>query len=182
MGIRPGHCYRNIQRSYTRKSKYKNLSFVKAVPTCKVVRFDMGDPRKKYTHQVILRSLLPVQIRDNALESSRQLVVRAMQGALGLNFYYKIHVYPHHVLRENRMLTGAGADRMQTGMQLSFGIPIGIAAQVRKKQEVFSIDIFEDGIDPARAALKKAIPRLPGKFAIEVVQKQQAMKVPLVAK
>ena len=181
MGIRPGHCYRDIQRAYTRKSKYKNLSYVKAVPTCKIVRFDMGDQRKPFTHRVSLIAQLPVQIRDNAIESSRQLVVRALQGAIGLNYYFKIRIYPHHVLRENRMLTGAGADRMQRGMQLSFGMAIGIAAQVFPKQEIYSIDVFEDGVNAAQRALQKAIARIPGKFLVTTKERSNVAQAKIPA-
>lgn len=166
MGLRPGRCYRDIERAYTRKSKFNKLSFVKAVPQNKIVRFQMGNQNKKYQYIAKLVSEIGVQVRDNSIESSRQLVNRLLAEKLGTNFKFTIHVYPHHVLRENRMLTGAGADRMQQGMQLSFGIPVGIAARVFKNQTVFSVAADDPTV--AKQALKLAIPRMPGRYKIEV--------------
>jgi len=34
-------------------------------------------------------------------------------------YFFRIIPFTHHIQRENKMLTGAGADRTQTGMQLS---------------------------------------------------------------
>ena len=82
----------------------------------------------------------------------------------------KIRVYPHHVLRENKMITGAGADRMQTGMQLSFGRPIGVAAQIKKNQKVISVSVDETHVPLAKKALRLARPRLPGSYSIDIVK------------
>ena len=97
----------------------------------------MGDPKKTFSHQVSLISKIPVQVRHNALESGRLIVGRQLGIRLGNNYYFKVRVYPHHVLRENKMITGAGADRMQTGMQRSFGRAVGIAAQLKKFNQSF---------------------------------------------
>lgn len=167
-GLRKGHCYTGIQRAYTRKSKFKSKSYVKAIPFSKIVRFDMGDINKKFTHKISLVSLQDIQIRDNSIESCRQLVNRNLIELLGNDFYFQIRIYPHHVLRENKMITGAGADRMQTGMQLAFGRPVGIAARMNEGKEIFTVKTNQDGIEKAKEALKKATPRLPGKYGISV--------------
>lgn len=168
-GLRKGHSYTQIQRPYTRKSKFKGKGYVKAIPTSKIVRFDMGEVSKKFTHQVHLVSLQDIQIRHNSLESSRQIINRNLIEHLGgNNFYFLIRAYPHHVLRENKMITGAGADRMQTGMQLAFGRPVGIAAQVKKRKKLFTVRVNEDGVEKAKQALMKATPRIPGKYKISI--------------
>ena len=46
------------------------------------------------------------------------------------NFHLRIRVHPYHVLRINKMLTCAGADRLQTGMRGAFGKPNGLWARV----------------------------------------------------
>ena len=46
------------------------------------------------------------------------------------NFHVRIRVHPYHVLRINKMLTCAGADRLQTGMRGAFGKPNGLLARV----------------------------------------------------
>ena len=48
-------------------------------------------------------------------------------------------VHPFHVLRINKMLSCAGADRLQTGMRGAFGKPQGLCARVAIGQILLSI-------------------------------------------
>src|SRR3989344_5900746 len=165
--LRKFKCYRNVTRAYTRKSKYKPKAYIKAIPNSRLVRYHMGDVHKKFSHKVDLVSRERVQVRDNALESARQVSNRRLENALGMSgYYFRILIYPHHALMENKMLVGAGADRMQTGMQQAFGKVIGIAAQLRKDQSVFSVYVNQDGIEAAKDALKHANHRLPFRSSI----------------
>ena len=66
------------------------------------------------------------------------------------------------------MLVGAGADRMQTGMQQAFGKVIGIAAQLRRNQNVFTVYVNQNGIETAKDALKRANHRLPFRSSIVI--------------
>ena len=167
VGLRPGRCYKKLERAYTRKSKYKAKAFIKAVPAVKIVKFDMGDLKKKFPREVNLISKEALQLRQNAVESSRLIINRILMKDLNKNYHLKIRIYPHHVLRENKMLTGAGADRMQSGMQKAFGKPVAIASRIKKGQTIFSAYVDEKDVNIAKEALKKAIPRLPCKCAIE---------------
>ncbi|MCD4759827.1 50S ribosomal protein L16 [archaeon] len=165
--LRKANAYRNVTRAYTRKSKYKKKGFIKAVPTHKIVRFHMGDNKKEFSDSVKLVSKEKFQIRHNALESCRVLINRQLMkkfGSKGYHFY--INIYPHHVLRDNRMLTGAGADRMQTGMQQAFGKVTGTAAQVKKGTTIFTVNVPEDGVEFVRGILSKAKPRIAGKIGV----------------
>ena len=167
--LRKGRCYSKITRPWTRKSKFKKKGFIKAIPTIKVVRFTMGDPKKDFKYSIKLISKVPHQIRHNALESSRQIVNRSLNDKVGpSNYLFQINAYPHHVLRENRMLSGAHADRLQTGMSHSFGKAMGTAAQVHKGKTLFTVKVNKEHIDLARIALKTATPRLPGTYTIEI--------------
>lgn len=172
MGLRPGRCYREIQRAYTRKSKFKVKGYIKSVPQTKIVKFNFGKLTARFPVEVSLVARKPVQVRHNALESARVVVLRHLQEGMGNNFHFQVRVYPHHVLRENKMLTGAGADRMQTGMQRAFGKTMGLAAQVRVNQPVMSIYTDENLAEKARQALKYALPRMPGKYSIEIGKRQ----------
>ena len=134
--LRRARCYRRIKRPYTRKSKFKQQSFVKAVPQLKIIRFTMGDQRKKRPYKISLVSLQDIQLRQNSVESARVFINKHLHDNLGLNYFFRILIYPHHVLRENRMLTGAGSDRMQKGMQKAFGSAVGIASQVKYGQKI----------------------------------------------
>jgi large subunit ribosomal protein L10e len=69
------------------------------------------------------------QIRMQALEAARQMASKYLTKYVGdANYYMRLDSVPHHVLRENRMLAMAGADRLQEGMRLAFGSPAGRAA------------------------------------------------------
>ena len=166
--IRPAKCYKKIQRAFTRRSKYKKRAYIKSVPALKVVKFDLGDLKKKFPKEVSIISKEPLQIRQNSLESSRIVINRGLQKQLGKNYHLKLRVYPHHILRENKILTGAGADRMSSGMQRAYGKTIGLASQVKKGQKIFSA--YVDGKDTvyAREVMKKAIHRLPCKCHVEI--------------
>lgn len=159
--------YRNLDRPYTRKSKFKKKNYVRAVPPHKIVKFNMGNIKKnEWKYKISLKSKETVQIRHNAIEATR-LVINRRLSKLGIqNYLFKINLYPHQILRENKMLTGAGSDRMQTGMKHSFGKPIGTAAIVKKGRALMTT-YTDTNIKIIEAAMKKAAPRLPCKIQIE---------------
>ncbi len=168
VAIRKFSCYRKVKRAYTRKSKYKVKGYIKAAPICKLQKFNFGDNKTTFPHKVFLLSKERIQVRQNALESARTSVVRRLTTTLGKNYHFQIRAYPHHVLRENKMIAGAGADRMQTGMQLSFGKTAGLAAQLKEGTPIFCVYVEKAGIAHARTALKSATPKLPCRCTIEV--------------
>jgi len=177
--LRKFKCYRNVTRAYTRKSKYKTKGYVKAMPNSRLVRFNMGDVHKAFQYKVDLVSKDKVQVRDNALESARQVSNRRLENSLGKNNYcFKVMVYPHHALRENKMLVGAGADRMQTGMQKAFGKVIGIAARLKEGQNIFTAYVNKEGLEVAKEAFKKANHRLPARCAIKITEINKSQKAP----
>ena len=168
--LRKANAYRKVVRAYTRKSKYKKKGFIKGNISSKIVRFHMGDSKKEFPKSVKLVATEPFQIRHNALESCRILVNRQLQKKFGnKGYHFFINVYPHHVLRNNKMLSGAGADRMQTGMKQSFGKVEGVAAQVKKGTTIFTAQVDDDGVEYAKDMLMKTKPRIAGRTAIEVV-------------
>lgn len=160
---------KKLERPYTRKSKYRKKSFVRAAPRNKVIRFMGGNKTKDFTHRIDLVSKADVQIRDTALESARQTANRYLERNVGkTDFFSKIRIYPHHILRENPLASGAGADRMSTGMKKSFGKAIGVAARVKKGQVVYSLHVDEKNVRKAREALRKFSCKLPCSFNIDV--------------
>jgi len=155
--IRKFVSYRRIERPYTRKSKFRKKQFVRASPSSKVVRYNMGNVKKDYSYQIDLISKDDIQVRHNAIESARQTSNRHLEKNLGKTAYHmQIRIYPHHVLRENPLAAGAGADRMSTGMKKSFGKPIGVAAQVKKGKVLFSLKVDKTNLKTGRNALLKA--------------------------
>ncbi len=130
---------------YTRVGKKKSKSYIKTVPPSKIVKFKMGDAKGKENgrYPVVLNIVTKsnVQIRDNSIEAVRQFLNRFLTEKIGKEWFLEIKIYPHNILRENKMLTGAGADRMQTGMALSFGKTIGRAAVLKRGQTIFIVSI-----------------------------------------
>lgn len=152
---------------FTRKSKRKNRSYVKVVPQSKIVKFTMGDEKMfkegKLPYQLTVVSAENVQIRHNALEACRQYINKKLDKALLGRYLFRILPYPHHIQRENKMLTGAGADRMQTGMQLSFGKSVGRAAIMKPGTRLFFFAVMnENAMRVVRSALKDVKSKLPG--------------------
>jgi len=164
--LRKFRCYRFMERPYTRKSKFRKKAFIKSVPTHNITRFDMGDRTKKFEFGLELVSKDNVQIRHNAIESARQIVNRHLHEGLGNNYTFKITAYPHHILRENKMLGGAHADRLQSGMAHSFGKTVSVAAQIKKGKSIFLVRCEKKDEAVAKKALKKSFSRFPCSLSI----------------
>jgi len=161
--------YRRLERPYTRISKFRKKSYIRTRPNSKVIKYVMGDPRKKFQYDVTVLSKDTLQIRHNAIESARQSSNRVLEKNLGKSGYmFRINIYPHHILRENPLAAGAGADRMSTGMKMSFGKPIGIAAQVKKGQKLVTISVDKAGLDFAKKAAKRVIHKMPCACSIQM--------------
>lgn len=168
--IRPFVCYRTPQRPYTRYSKFKRHSYIKAKPANRISRYTSGK-QEDFPVKVHLVSKNTLQIRDNALESARLGIVRTMEAVGKTGWFLQMRIYPHHILRENPLAAGAGADRLSTGMKHSFGKPIGIAARVKAGQELFTIMTTKEHIALARRGCKKAAHKLPVQCKVVVEEK-----------
>lgn len=167
--LRKAVCYRRLERPYTRKSKYRQLSFIKAAPRCIIVRFDMGNAKGKFEYNVDFITETGHQIRQNAIESSRKVINKILEKSmLPGNYHFQIRAYPHHILRENPLASGAGADRLSKGMKQSFGKSIGLAVQLVKNQILFRVRVNKDGINNAKIALRKAAAKLPLSYRVKV--------------
>lgn len=167
MALRKGSAYtKKYARPYTRKSKVRKKSYIRTIPNSKIVKFKMGDLKgydsKQYPISIAVLSKENVQVRDNALEAVRQYLNRFLQTKIGKEFYLELKVYPHHILRENKMLTGAGADRMQTGMSRAFGKAGGRAAFIKSGQIIFIVGVKTPKQETeARKLIRSIKARLP---------------------
>ena len=90
-----------------------------------------------------------------------------MERELAGNYSFKVVPFPHHIQRENKMLTGAGADRMQTGMQLSYGKTVGKAAILKPGASIFEMHLpTPKAVAFVRKAIKQIRSKLPCKIKI----------------
>ena len=148
--------YREVKGpAYTRKQ------YIRGPPQPKITKFTMGDPSAKYEYKAVLVAQEEVQIRHNALEAARVSVNRVLAEKLGTSYYLRVIPYPHTVLRENKMIFGAHADRLQDGMRRAFGKPVGTAARVKPNQPLIEVGVNANGIETAKIALKRGEAKLP---------------------
>jgi large subunit ribosomal protein L10e len=168
--LRKGVAYRKLERPYTRRSKYRALNYVRASPHNLIVRYDMGNFTKNFQYKLELVSDQDVQLRHNSIESARKTANKLLETKLGSNYNFKIRMFPHHVLRENPLASGAGADRMSTGMTMSFGKPIGIAAQVKKGKTIMELHCDEKDLVTGKESMKRAQYKLPMHCMIKITK------------
>jgi large subunit ribosomal protein L10e len=152
--LKRANAYRRLERPYTRWSKYKKEAFVRTAPNLKVVRFDMGNLTKEFEYEINLLVKEGIQIRQESIEAARQIAIRHLEKFVGKqNFHMKLRIFPFHILRENPLAQGAGADRFSTGMAHPFGKPIGRAAQVKRDQPIITVYTNKDNIKAVSKAL-----------------------------
>jgi large subunit ribosomal protein L10e len=176
MGLRKSLCYTTPERSYTRKSKVRSKGYVKGVPVTKISKFIMGNlagyNAGKYPCTISVFVLDPIQIRDNCIEASRMLINRELDQELKGDYYFAVTSYPHQILREKKILMGAGADRMSQGMQLAFGKPCALAIKFRSNGKLFMICCNKNGVPAVRRILDKIKAKIPGRKKIVVEERK----------
>lgn len=80
------------------------------------------------------------QLSSEALEAARICANKYVVKTTGKDsFHLRVRVHPYHVIRINKMLSCAGADRLQTGMRGAWGKPYGTVARVNIGQIILSI-------------------------------------------
>jgi len=173
MGLRPAKCYRDVKgKPYTRKAiRVMKKAFIRGIPGPKIRIFDMGNKSKReWKLGADLVAKDRVQVRHNQLESVRMAVFRHLNKYVGRqNFFFRIRAYPHHVLRENPMATGAGADRFQQGMRHAFGKPIGTAARLKPGKVLLSVYVDDRRyLGAIKEAFRIARNKLSGGYSIQL--------------
>jgi large subunit ribosomal protein L10e len=175
MAKKPGRVYRTAKnRSYTRKE------YMKGTPQSKITIFDMGDLKNagKFEIELSLVAKENGQITHNALEASRISSNRYIQKHLGpAGYFLKCRVYPHIILRENKMASGAGADRISDGMRKSFGKPVSLGASVKAEQKLITIGTSASQFPVAKSALKRAAHKIPMPCRISIDKGKDILKL-----
>ena len=167
--LRKFSAYQNLERPYTRISKFSKKNYVRGgFPSLKITKFEMGYTKRSFDTTLRLSVCRDMNIRHNALESARMTSNRLLEKDVGKAYHLKVKVYPFHVLRENPLASGAGADRMSTGMKMAFGKPIGAAARVRDGQTIIEIRLNKEHLAVGKDALNRASKKLPCTCKISV--------------
>ena len=155
MADKPASMYREISKpAYTRRE------YITGIPGSKIAQHKMGDVKADpddYPVQISLVVDEECQLRHGSLEASRLSANRFMLKSAGEGNYKMIlRKFPHHVIRENKQATGAGADRVSDGMRQSFGKIVGTAARVQRGDRLFTIWCDLDDAVAAKDALRRA--------------------------
>jgi len=163
--------YRPVKgQAYTRKK------YAKGFPPPKIVKFTMGNPKGTFDIEARLVALRRVQIRHSALEAARVATNRVLMDKLVNDYLMVILPYPHMILRENKMIFGAHADRLQQGMRRSFGKAIGTAARIEPNQTLITVRAKASALELAKESLKRGSAKLPTPCRI-IVEKIQSPNV-----
>jgi large subunit ribosomal protein L10e len=163
MARKPNRMYRHIRGPNNTRKEYMG-----GIPASRITQFDLGfKDNAKFSNGLTLVVKESVQIRHNALEAARIAANKYIQKRAGArNYHLKIRVYPHHVLRENKQATGAGADRISQGMRASFGKAVSSASRVHGGQKIMSLYFDKPYYQSAKIALWKASQKLPSPCSI----------------
>jgi large subunit ribosomal protein L10e len=148
--------YRAVKgQAYTRKK------YARGFPPPKIVKFTMGDTKATFDWEAQLIALKRAQIRHSALEAARVATNRILMDKLVSDYLMLVLPYPHMILRENKMIFGAHADRLQQGMRRSFGKAIGTAARVEPDQAIITVRVRASALETAKESLKRGSAKLP---------------------
>jgi len=170
MGRRPARCYR-----YCKNKPYIKSRYCRGVPDPKIRIYDVGRKDadvEEFPLCIHLCSGEKEQLSSEALEAGRIVVNKYMTKVAGKDsFHLRVRVHPYHVLRINKMLSCAGADRLQTGMRGAFGKPTGLVARVDIGQIIFSVRAKDQHKVAVVESLRRAGYKFPGRQNIAVSNK-----------
>jgi len=112
------------------------------------------------------------QLSSEALEAARICANKYLVKTCGKDaFHMRVRPHPFHIVRINKMLSCAGADRLQTGMRGAFGKPQGTVARVKIGQSILSVRSRMGSKADVIEALRRAKFKFPGRQKIHVSQK-----------
>jgi large subunit ribosomal protein L10e len=140
----------------TRGMPYVRREYIAGKPQIKIARFSSGQAGTNYDYKVELLATEKIQVRHNALEAARLAANKRMAVAGEMSFFSILRVYPHVVLRENKMIATAGADRLQEGMRRAFGKATGLAARVKPGQVLIEAHVTAANLPLAKDGFKVA--------------------------
>merc|ERR1712000_386358 len=151
MGRRPARCYR-----YCKNKPYPKSRFCRGVPDPKLRIFDLGRKKADVSEFPLCIHLVSdeyEQLSSEALEAGRICCNKYLAKYTGKDqAHIRIRVHPFHVIRINKMLSGAGA-------RVNIGQPI-ISVRTYDKNKAHVIE-----------ALRRAKFKFPGRQKIHVSSK-----------
>ncbi|TKR81205.1 hypothetical protein L596_015117 [Steinernema carpocapsae] len=170
MGRRPARCYR-----YIKNKPYPKSRFCRGVPDPKIRIFDLGRKKANVDEFPLCVHMISNErehLSSEALEAARICANKYMVKNCGKDgFHMRVRKHPYHVVRINKMLSCAGADRLQTGMRGAYGKPQGLVARVDIGDFLLSVRVRDQNEEHAIEAFRRAKFKFPGRQFIVVSRK-----------
>jgi len=165
MGRRPARCVR-----FQKNKPYIKSRFCRGVPDSKIRIYDCGakkTPVDQFPFVAHLVSDEKEQLTACALEASRVACNKYLVKNAGKEGYHiRTRTHPFHVIRQNKMLSCAGADRLSSGMRGSYGKPMEMASRISIGQVIVSVRAKDNNAHHVIEALRRAKFKFPGRQLI----------------
>ena len=113
-----------------------------------------------YELKVQLVSKQRGQITHNAIEAARVAMNKKLSEEEE-SYHLLVKAYPHVILRENKMIATAGADRLQEGMRRAWGKPSNRAARVVSGTVLFEVKTYNNKMGKIKESMDAAKSKLP---------------------
>lgn len=140
------------EETLTPLQPYPKSRFNRGVPDPKIRIFDLGRKRATVDDFPLCIHLVSneyEQLSSEALEAARICANKYLVKTSGKEgFHLRVRAHPYHVVRINKMLSCAGADRLQTGMRGAWGKPNGTVARVNIGQIIMSVRTRDSSMSP----------------------------------
>lgn len=155
---------------------YTRKEFIKGKPQIKIAKFSGGGKKEAdYDYCVQLLSNEKIQVRHMAIESARLAANKTIETVAGETGYFSnLRIYPHILLRENKMIATAGADRLQEGMRGAFGKAVSLAARINRGQVLMEAFVKKEHLAVAKKAMHNAAVKLPITPSVKVISLKPA--------
>ncbi|KAG0722603.1 60S ribosomal protein L10 [Chionoecetes opilio] len=201
MGRRPARCYRYCKNKPYPKSRFcrgvpdakirifdlgRKKADVRELPLCVHLVSDeyeqLSSEALEAGASVLIRIVIVTPVIRGSCRPPVSSHALAIQGRVNGQhylvkncgkdqFHVRVRLHPFHVIRINKMLSCAGADRLQTGMRGAFGKPQGTVARVQIGQPIMSVRTHDRHKAHVIEALRRAKFKYPGRQKIYVSRK-----------
>ena len=149
---------------------YIKSRFCRGVPDAKIRIFDCGAKKVAVDQFPFVAHLISdekEQLSACALEAARVACNKYLTKTTGKEGYHiRTRPHPFHVIRQNKMLSCAGADRLSSGMRGSYGKPMEMAARISIGQVIISVRAKDSNAAHVIEALRRAKFKFPGRQKI----------------
>lgn len=149
---------------------YIKSRYCRGVPDSKIRIFDCGAKRTPvdvFPFVIHLVSDEKEQLTACALEAARVQANKYLTKNTGKEGYHiRTRAHPYHIVRQNKMLSCAGADRLSSGMRGSYGKPLEKVARIDIGDKIVSVRCRDNNGHHAVEALRRAKFKFPGRQKI----------------